>query len=421
MTDDYLLRARINDELASERATSSSESLPESMNVSQSSEVVQTQSTDTNGSGAVPSPGMLVSDSNSSSTALKAAAASFSVKGVTRAAAQQIPTLSIPELLYKSDNPAVWAMGLAVIQNWISEETLEADMEALEFTKKTAKASRQQTMDSNYILVEKLEKLIKEQSVAFRAGTNEGGMIRPKDKPKPKLKWWQKLLMALFVVITSLFVPGAITYWIVAGIALGIAAAVLQAIAKGMELKGKSSKFLDWALMLANDLQPLNLVLDATFDTIKEAAKALGANEKQLEIIDKVKKYVSMAANIIAAVVLSVVIAVASAVTGGAALALLMAVVGIIEGALQMANGIFDILLGVKKLKAAKIQKEIDQIQTVISSSRAFTKMVQDEIDNIIAHMQSILQDMNSNWTNASEMLKTLKEADVTIAYSIGI
>lgn len=127
-------------------------------------------------------------------------------------------------------------------------------------------------------------------------------------------------------------------------------------------------------------------------------------------------------AGIIATIAASVA---GAAFTGGLSLsgvaAALMMAVNLISSVLTIVNGAFEIAKGVKALKAADIKFVIDMLRNVLEQLKGFMTQIQNDINAIIQHMQGIIENIGNNWTQASELIKSLGETSVNVARSISI
>ncbi len=92
----------------------------------------------------------------------------------------------VSDLLKATDNPGIWALGIAILNNIVSKNTLEADEEAIMFSQLTSKEVRQRIIDENEKTITLLNSLIKEHGSAYRSGINRSGKISPTPR---KRKW----------------------------------------------------------------------------------------------------------------------------------------------------------------------------------------------------------------------------------------
>lgn len=314
-------------------------------------------------------------------------------------------------ILYQSDNPGIWALGMAILQDFIKEATLEADQESIRFTEAAAQTLRQKIIDQNEAMLKNIKKLADEDA-KYNVGTNPSGSVGPKEKRK-KPTWWQILIgfaIAIIFLAFAIFFPAFAVMGLTILLAVASACQLIASFTKGTASKvfGNIAKYVN----------PVNALLDSIFDCIELGMMNAGASEESLGKLD-------MAREIVKAVAMVALIIAAPFAGGGASMAnlpnIMKSAASIMSGITQAFNGAYAYLEGKKKKEVADIQYEIDVARSIVEALRSFLQSVQDSIEAIIDHMKSVIESMNFNWSTAAEMVKSMGDTNVGIARSIGI
>lgn len=329
---------------------------------------------------------------------------------------------SISQLLNATDNPLIWAIGIAVLQNILMKGSLEADQESINFFQSTSKATRQQMLDDNSKLLDHEQKLIKDQGNWYRSGTNPSGQI----KQKPK-KWWQKLLFFLGGVLLCMICP-MIFGPLMAAAAVGssIAMAIIAIIESA---KGGANSALTKAKEIISSMSIVSNFFDAIFDTLDHVLERAGVSEKARAKLTFAKQ-IFMAVLTVAVIIASIIAmimgsAAATGASGGAAsptvLAAIEGTIAAITAISSIISGCFTIVNGVRALRAAETKYDIDKLKNVIEAIKDHIQAVQEDINAVIEHMQGIIQNMNSNWETASNLIKNIGDTNIGIARAVSI
>ncbi len=328
---------------------------------------------------------------------------------------------SVSELLYLTDNPLIWAIGCAVLQNIVMKGALEADQESIDFFQSTAKATRKQMLDDNAKLLEQEQKLIKDQGNWYRSGTNPSGQI----KQKPK-SFWQKIAMALGGFLLALIFPpfAGVLALLAVGSSLAMAIIAIVESAKG----GANSTMLR-AKEIISSMSIISNFLEGIFDVLDFALERAGVSEKHRNRVAFAKQ-IFMAVLTVAVIVGTMIAALtgsaaATGFSGGAASPTIAAaieyIVAAIPAILAIISGAFTIDNARRALRAADTKYDIDKLRNVIETIKDYIQTVQEDIDAVIEHMQSIVENMSSNWETAANLIKNIGDTNIGIARSVSI
>ncbi len=205
--------------------------------------------------------------------------------------------------------------------------------------------------------------------------------------------------------------------------AMAVSATVVAALQLTINIKGSSTQSIDIAISVFQYLNAMTAFVDLIFDVIEFGLDKLGIlNSEIRRKLESAKSIVSAVLNVTVMIATTVAAIVATAFAGGSTAPLIaMSVASLISSILTLVNGVFEIIKGVKALKAADIQYRLDMLRNVIESMKSFLQVVQDNINAIIEHMQMVIDNINSNWVSTTEMIKNIGETNVGIARAIGI